>query len=68
MRGKLCALYAPEGMNQFLRANHVLHEEFKSYAKQVTDRVVQAAGVPEAKAQGCYRYLDSSKIDKEGLP
>jgi len=64
-KGKLCALYGPEGMNCLLRANDVSHKEFKEYAKEVTARVVQAAGVPEAKAQGCYRYLNSSKIDKE---
>lgn len=63
-KGKLCPLYAPEGMNWLLRANHVMHKDFKRYAAEVTARVVEAAGVPEAKARGCYRYLNSSKIDK----
>jgi hypothetical protein len=31
----------------------------------VTARVVKAAGVPEAKERGIYRYLNSGKIDKE---
>ncbi len=64
-KGKLCPLYAPDGMNWLLRANHVMHNDFKRYAAEVTARVVDAAGVPEAKARGCYRYLNSSKIDKE---
>jgi hypothetical protein len=64
-KGKLCSLYSPEGMNILLRANHVAHKEFKHYAKEVSARVMESAGVPQAKAKGCYRYLNSSKIDKE---
>ena len=64
-KGKLCPLYSPEGMNCLLNANYVAHKEFKEYAKQVTARVIETSGVPQAKAQGCYRYLNSSKIDKE---
>lgn len=64
-KGKLCPLYSPEGMNILLRANHVAHKEFKQYAKEVTARVVESSGVAQAKARGCYRYLNSSKIDKE---
>lgn len=64
-KGKLCPLYAPDGMNWLLNANHVSHKEFKQYAKEVTARVVEASGVPQAKAEGRYRYLNSSKVDKE---
>ena len=64
-KGKLCPLYAPEGMHCLLRANGLAHKEFKQYAAEVTQRVIAAAGVPQAKAQGRYRYLNSSKIDKE---
>jgi hypothetical protein len=64
-KGKLCPLYAPAGMNILLHANHVAHKEFKEYAAAVTAEVVQAAGVPQAKALGYYRYLNSGKIDKE---
>jgi hypothetical protein len=64
-KGKLCPLYSPEGMNCLLSANYVAHKEFKEYAAAVTAQVVQAAGVPQAKAKGYYRYLNSSKIDKE---
>jgi hypothetical protein len=64
-KGKLCPLYGPEGMNCLLSANHVAHKQFKEYAAAVTAQVVQAAGVPQAKEQQYYRYLNSSKIDKE---
>jgi hypothetical protein len=64
-KGKLCPLYSPEGMNWLLRANHVAHKEFKQYAKEVSARVIESSGVPQAQAKGCYRYLNSSNIDKE---
>ena len=66
-KGKLCPLYSPEGMNILLRANHVAHKEFKAYAAQITQHVVRAAGVPEAKAGGYFRYLNSGKLDKEQI-
>jgi hypothetical protein len=64
-KGKLCPLYGPEGMHCLLRANHVAHKEFKQYAKEVTTRVLETSSVAQAKAQDRYRYLNSSKIDKE---
>lgn len=64
-KGKLCALYSPQGMNILLRANQVAHKEFKHYAQKVTARLIENAGVPQAKANGCYRYLSSSHINKE---
>src|SRR6059058_4166508 len=64
-KGKLCSLYSPNGMNCLLQANHVTHKDFKCYAAEVTARVVKAAGVPEAKERGIYRYLNSGKINKE---
>src|SRR5580692_10806247 len=66
-KGRLCPLYAPEGMNIFLRANGVSHKEFKCYAAAVTQRVLEASGVAQAKSQGLYRYLNSGKIDKEAV-
>jgi len=64
-KGKLCQLYAPHGMNYLLRANRVAHKEFKQYAAEITKRVVEAAGVSQAKDQGFYRYLSSSRVNKE---
>jgi hypothetical protein len=64
LRGKLCPLYGPEGMHRLLGANRVAHKEFKRYAAEVTARVTEAS-LAQAKAKNCYRYLNSSKIDKE---
>src|SRR6202023_3068994 len=64
-KGKLCPLYSPDGMNCLLCANRVLYKDFKSYAAQVTAEVLQASLVAEAKATQRYRYLNSSKTDKE---
>ena len=66
-KGRLCPLYGPEGMNCLLQANRVCHKDFKRYAAEVTAQVVQAAGVPQAKAGDYYRYLNSSKTDKDAL-
>jgi hypothetical protein len=66
-RGKLCQLYSPDGMHILLNANHVLRNDFKSYAAQVTANVLRASRVSEAKALGRYRYLNSSKTDKEAV-
>jgi hypothetical protein len=66
-KGKLCPLYSPNGMNCLLSANHVLYKDFKRYAADVTDQVLAASGVAEARARGCFRYLKSSKIDKEAV-
>jgi hypothetical protein len=51
-KGKLGALYSPEGMNCLLRANRVMHKEFKQYAKEVTARILETSGVPQAQARG----------------
>jgi hypothetical protein len=66
-KGKLCSLYSPEGMNCLLCANRVLYKDFKTYAAQVTARVIEASLVSEAKASQKYRYLNSSKTDKEAV-
>jgi hypothetical protein len=65
-KGRLCQLYRPQGMNCLLSANHVLYKDFKIYAAEVTAKVM-AANVPQAKAEGYYRYLKSSKTDKEAV-
>jgi hypothetical protein len=66
-KGKLCPLYAPEGMNFLLCANHIRYRDFKKYAAEVTAKVLAASLVLEAKALGRFRYLNSGKIDKEGV-
>lgn len=64
-KGKLRQLYSPNGMNCYLAANHVLRKDFKAHARAVTDRVVQASLVAQAKELGRFRYLNSSQISKE---
>src|SRR4029077_1067374 len=66
-RGRLRRLYAPEGMNHYCNANYVLRKEFKEHAKSVTAQVLQASLIEEAKRRGCYRYLNSSQIDKDKI-
>jgi hypothetical protein len=66
-KGKLCALYSPEGMNCLLRANHVRYRDFKNYAAEVTTQILAASQVSEARALGRFRYLRSSKTDKEAV-
>ncbi|HUK86132.1 MAG TPA: hypothetical protein VLT85_00580, partial [Terriglobales bacterium] len=64
-KGKLCPLYSPDGMNCLLSANHVPAKEFKRYAAGVTDQVIAASAVAQARARDCFRYLRSSKVDKD---
>jgi hypothetical protein len=66
-KGKLCALYAPDGMNHLLSANHVLIKHFKDYAYEVTEQVFQASLMARAQELGRYRYLKSCKTDKEAV-
>ena len=66
-RGRLRRLYTPEGMNHYCNANHVLRNEFKEHARSVTAQVMQASLVEEAKRCGRYRYLNSSRTDKDQL-
>jgi hypothetical protein len=64
-RGKLCALYSPEGMNIYLDANKILRKDFELHTKAVTAKILQASLIEEAKRQGRYEYLGSTKIDKD---
>jgi hypothetical protein len=64
-KGRLCPLYTPEGMNCLLCANHVPYKDFKDYAYAVTAQVLKASLVSQASALGRYRYLNSSKLNKE---
>jgi hypothetical protein len=66
-KGKLCLLYSPEGMNCLLNANHVRYRDFKNYAAGVTAQVLEASQVAEARDRDCFRYLTSTKIDKEAV-
>jgi hypothetical protein len=64
-KGKLRQLYSPEGMNMLLGVNHVDRSDFKTYAAQVTAKVLAASPVFRAKEMQRFRYLNSSKASKE---
>ena len=66
-KGRLLALYAPEGMNAFCGLNRIPRDKFKEHAQVVTRQVLDASWVSEAKRLGIYRYLNSSKTDKDAL-
>lgn len=66
-KGKLRQLYSPNGMNCYLAANHVLRKDFKTHAKAVTEQILQASLLAQAKALGRFRYLNSSQISKEAV-
>jgi hypothetical protein len=64
-RGKLCTLYAPEGMNGYLDANRVLRKDFEQHTKKVTAKIMEASLMDEAKRLKRYEYLKSTNIDKD---
>src|SRR5437764_9947642 len=66
-KGKLRQLYCPEGMHGLLGVNGILRKDFKNYAKVVTWKVLEASAIAEAQKLDRFRYLNSSKIDKEKL-
>jgi hypothetical protein len=64
-KGKLVPLYSPKGMNCLLSANRVLFKDYKNYAFGVKNQVLAASLVSQARAMERFRYLKSSKINKE---
>jgi hypothetical protein len=64
-KGRLPQLYSAEGMNCYVAANHVRLLDFKKHAKEVTQQVLKASLVEEAKACGRFQYLNSGKANKE---
>lgn len=65
LKGKLRQLYWPDGMNRYCNANGVLYKEFKEHAKRVTQQILQASLIEQAKKLGRFEYLRSSNIDKD---
>jgi hypothetical protein len=66
-RGRLCPLYSPEGMNVYLSANGVLRKDYEKHVQGVTEQVLRASLIESAKAADCYRYLPSTKMDKDAI-
>jgi hypothetical protein len=65
IKGRLPQLYAPEGMNYYASANHVLCVDFKKHVKSITQQVLAASQVESAKQAGRFLYLNSSKDSKD---
>ena len=65
LRGKICPLYAPEGMNIYLDANKVLRKDFERHVEEVTNKVLAASLIQHAKDLNRFEYLGSTKIDKD---
>jgi hypothetical protein len=64
-KGRLPQLYSPEGMNCYAAANHVRLLDFKKHAKAVTQQVLAASLMAEAKKAGRFQYLNSGQACKE---
>lgn len=65
LRGTLPQLYGPEGMHAYLGANHVLGKDFDAHAQSVTRQLLDASLIAQAKEGGYFRYLNSSRINKD---
>jgi hypothetical protein len=64
-KGRLPQLYSPEGMNCYAAANHVRLLDFKKHAKEVTQQVLAASLMAEARKAGRFQYLNSGQAGKE---
>src|SRR5262249_16130970 len=64
-KGQLRQFYSPNGMNCYLAKNGVLRKDFKAHAKKITDQVLQASLIDQAKELDRFRYLHSSQLSKE---
>jgi hypothetical protein len=67
LKGKLKQLYAPEAMHLLLRLNHVPRGDFKVYAHELTGRILDASLKELGRDSNRFRYLRSSRTDKEQL-
>ena len=65
LRGTLTQLYAPDGMNAYLAANHILRKDFEEHTTQVTQQIMAASLIAQAKAADRYQFLPSVNIDKD---
>ncbi|MBV8070536.1 MAG: hypothetical protein JO270_11560 [Acidobacteriaceae bacterium] len=64
-KGKLAALYSPNGMHYYLNVNHVLRKDFKTHAAEVTGQLLDASLVAAAKQFGRYQYIRAATVNKE---
>ncbi len=52
-------------MNCYLSANHVLYKDYRQHVESVTDKVLQASLIPQAKELKRFKYLNSAQISKD---
>ena len=64
-RGRLTHLYFPDGMHKFFALNGIRREDFKIYVAGVTKKIMESSLVEHAKKLQRFRYLRSTKIDKD---
>jgi hypothetical protein len=64
-KGKLRPLYAPGGMDRYLLGNHVRFLDFRRHVEAVTQQLLDASLVAEAKRRGCFQYLSSCQVSKD---
>ncbi len=64
-KGKLVQLYLPEAMHRYLALNRIPRNDFKAHAAEITEKILNAPVVVQAKESQRYRYLNSTTIDKE---
>jgi hypothetical protein len=64
-RGHLRQITTAQGMARYLHATHVLYKDFKDYAQQKTNQLVEAALDAASQQKRPVIYLPSSKISKE---
>jgi hypothetical protein len=64
-RGKLRRLYWPEGMHMLLGLNCVKRSEYKTYAAEVTTKLLASSLVAQAKEMQRFRYFGCSNVNKD---
>ncbi len=67
LRGTLRQLAYPEGLDRFLRYQHVLLKHFGSWAERLTEQVRTASEQVASTAHRPVIYLASSQVSKEQL-
>ena len=64
-KGKLRQLYAPEGMDYYLAANHVRYLDFEKHVESGTKQVIEASLAEATRLGRPIEFLNSPKISKE---
>lgn len=66
-RGTLRALNGVEGMNQYLRSNHVLLKDFGKHVDSISHQLKQASQAEAIRTGRPIRYLPSAATSKEEI-